>query len=86
MNIRVLNGELTPEQIVAYEKYAKEKYPYETIEELVIDIQGDEVELKYVFVPYKMERIRRITGYLVGTVDRWNDAKQAELRDRVKHA
>lgn len=32
------------------------------------------------------ERIRRITGYLVGTVDRWNDAKRAELKDRVKHA
>ena len=32
------------------------------------------------------ERIRRITGYLVGTVDRWNDAKKAELDDRVKHA
>lgn len=31
------------------------------------------------------ERIRRITGYLVGTVDRWNDAKRAELNDRVKH-
>lgn len=31
------------------------------------------------------ERIRRITGYLVGTLDRWNDAKRAEERDRVKH-
>lgn len=31
------------------------------------------------------ERIRRITGYLVGTTDRWNDAKKAELKDRVKH-
>ncbi len=31
------------------------------------------------------ERIRRITGYLVGTVDRFNNAKQAEVRDRVKH-
>ena len=31
------------------------------------------------------ERIRRITGYLAGTTDRWNDAKKAELRDRVKH-
>jgi len=31
------------------------------------------------------ERIRRITGYLVGTTDRWNDAKRAEERDRVKH-
>lgn len=33
----------------------------------------------------KFERIRRITGYLVGTVDRWNNAKRAEEHDRVKH-
>ena len=33
----------------------------------------------------KFERIRRITGYLVGTIDRWNNAKQAEEKDRVKH-
>ena len=33
----------------------------------------------------KFERIRRITGYLVGTLDRWNNAKAAEERDRVKH-
>ena len=32
------------------------------------------------------ERIRRITGYLVGTIDRWNNAKRAEERDRVKHS
>lgn len=31
------------------------------------------------------ERIRRITGYLVGTLEKWNDAKKAEERDRVKH-
>ena len=31
------------------------------------------------------ERIRRITGYLVGTLDRFNDAKRAEEKDRVKH-
>lgn len=33
----------------------------------------------------KFERIRRITGYLVGTLDRFNDAKRAEEADRVKH-
>ena len=32
------------------------------------------------------ERIRRITGYLVGTMDKWNDAKTAEEKDRVKHS
>ena len=31
------------------------------------------------------ERLRRITGYLVGTLDRWNDGKKAEEKDRVKH-
>ena len=34
-------------------------------------------------VPF--ERIRRITGYLVGTTDRFNNAKRAEEKDRVKH-
>lgn len=34
----------------------------------------------------KFERLRRITGYLVGTLDRWNDAKRAEEHDRVKHS
>lgn len=33
----------------------------------------------------KFERIRRITGYLVGTMDKWNDAKKTEEHDRVKH-
>ena len=33
----------------------------------------------------RFERIRRITGYLVGTLDLFNDAKQAEERDRIKH-
>ncbi|MGN0901962.1 MAG: anaerobic ribonucleoside-triphosphate reductase [Succinivibrio sp.] len=33
----------------------------------------------------KFERIRRVTGYLVGTLDRFNDAKRAEERDRLKH-
>lgn len=33
----------------------------------------------------KFERIRRITGYLVGTLDRFNNAKRAEEHDRIKH-
>ncbi len=32
------------------------------------------------------ERIRRITGYLVGTMDKWNDAKKSEEQERIKHA
>ena len=33
----------------------------------------------------KFERIRRITGYLAGTIERWNNAKRQEEKDRAKH-
>ena len=42
-------------------------------------------EVKMVGEGVGFERIRRITGYLVGTVDRFNNGKRAEERDRVKH-
>ena len=43
-------------------------------------------EAKKVGEGVEFERIRRITGYLVGTVDRFNNGKRAEERDRVKHS
>ena len=49
-------------------------------------LSHDSVKLDFATAPVKFERIRRITGYLTGTVDRWNEAKKAELYDRVKHA
>ena len=42
-------------------------------------------EVKMIGEGIGFERIRRITGYLVGTVDRFNNGKRAEERDRVKH-
>lgn len=47
--------------------------------------ENGELNLDYELQPVKFERIRRITGYLVGTIDRWNNAKRAEEHDRVKH-
>ena len=47
--------------------------------------EDGEINLDYELQPAKFERIRRITGYLVGTIDRWNNAKRAEEHDRVKH-
>ena len=46
----------------------------------------DNVELIYTFHNQPIARIRRVCGYLTGTIDSWNNAKQAELRDRVKHS
>lgn len=56
------------------------------IDSLVVKMCDDgKVDVCYNCRGEKFERIRRITGYLVGTTDRWNDAKQAEERERVKH-
>lgn len=43
------------------------------------------IDLEYTVHNTKFERIRRITGYLVGDITRWNDSKIAEERDRLKH-
>lgn len=49
-----------------------------------IHLDGPEMDVHYI-LKKPFERIRRITGYLVGTTDRFNNAKRAEERDRVKH-
>ena len=52
----------------------------------VVSLAPDgQLDVAYVYGARKFERIRRITGYLVGTLDRFNDAKRAEEKDRVKH-
>lgn len=49
-------------------------------------MKTDEVkEVKTIGEGVQFERIRRITGYLVGTIDRFNNGKRAEEHDRVKH-
>lgn len=65
-------------------KYVEEKY-HLVVDTLTVLIVGEELELSWVPRHIPFERIRRITGYLVGTMDHWNDAKTAEEKDRVKH-
>ena len=73
------------EEIKAYIKYIQESTNGAPTR-LVIDMAPEGVLLDYVVVKRKFERIRRITGYLVGTLERWNNSKKAEERERVKHA
>ena len=68
----------------AYIDYLEKKHNRK-IKSLEIDIDGEYADLHYKFEPAGFERIRRITGYLVGTMESWNDAKRAEEKDRVKH-
>ena len=85
VDIKVLNGEMDDREIKNYIQYVKEKYKDETLVSLTLTIDGDYVDMNYHLKPQPIERIRRITGYLVGTLKRFNDAKAAEERDRVKH-
>ena len=50
------------------------------------ELTETKAEVKMVGEGVAFERVRRITGYLVGTLDHFNDAKRAEVRDRVKHS
>ena len=85
MKVTVTGGTISPQEQAAYVDRAMQKYPHNTIEELGIHIDGDFVDLEYTLQPQKFSRIRRITGYLVGTLERFNNAKRAEEHDRVKH-
>ena len=82
--VTVTNGPMEQGEIQAYIDRAKEKFGREP-KSIDIKVCGDEVELNYDFGPQKFHRIRRITGYLVGTLDRFNNGKRAEEHDRVKH-
>ncbi len=82
--VNVKNGSLSQAEINAYIDHARQKYNREPLQ-MDITLDGDDVELSYDFGTVPFQRIRRITGYLVGTLDRFNNAKRAEEHDRVKH-
>jgi len=83
--IIVTGGELPQKEIDRYVEYVQRKNGYKEIEKLEIAVDGDFVNLTWTLKPESFQRIRRITGYLVGTMEQWNNAKTAEERDRVKH-
>lgn len=85
VHVEVNGGKMEEAEIKEYLAYLRNKFKQRTLQSLSLTIDGDEVELRYRFSPEPFERIRRITGYLVGSINRWNNAKRAEERDRVKH-
>ena len=68
-----------------YVDYVRERVtdPLKSIRVKMCD--DGKVDVSYLAKGEKFERIRRITGYLVGTTDRWNDSKKSEEHERVKH-
>ncbi len=86
VNVNVVKGELSQAEINAYVARAHELYPHKPIEAIDLSVDGDYVDVEYHFSDVPFQRIRRITGYLVGTIDRFNNAKRAEVEQRVKHS
>ena len=85
VNVNV-NKEISDNEIKNYIHYLmKLDKGILTMLDISID-EYDNVELIYTFHNQPIARVRRVCGYLTGTIDSWNNAKQAELRDRVKHS
>ena len=86
MTVEVIGGEISTAEKQAYIDHVKAKVGAENVlQKIIIKLDGDYVDLEWHFAPVPFDRIRRITGYLVGTLDRFNDGKRAEVADRVHH-
>lgn len=79
------DARVSEREIRAYIDRGNTQHPNSLVTGLSLDVDGQDVGIRYELAPVPFDRIRRITGYLVGTMDRWNDAKTAEEADRVKH-
>lgn len=79
------NMDVPKAEVVEYINFVKNKFPDQIPVSIELEFTDDDVQVSASFKPIPIERIRRITGYLVGTLDRFNDAKVAEEKDRVKH-
>ena len=85
MKYNVIGGEMSHKEINAYMDMLQHKYPERLFREVTFKVDGDYVDVDYTYDTVPFERIRRITGYLVGNMTRWNNGKRAEEGDRVKH-
>ena len=85
VQVNVTGGTMTDQEKEAYVRRAREQYPDKRISSMDIAMDGNYVDITYHWETVPFERIRRITGYLVGTLDRFNNGKRAEEADRVKH-
>ena len=85
MSYNIIGGEMSQTEADQYVRMLKEKYPERIFKSITFKIDGEFVDISYNYDVIPFDRIRRITGYLVGTLDRFNDAKREEVTDRVKH-
>ena len=85
MTVTVKGGTMCEQEQQAYVDYMRQQHKDKIIRALEIEIDGEYVNLNFEYDAVPFQRIRMITGYLVGDLNRWNNAKYAEQVDRVKH-
>ena len=83
IRIEVYNAELTEEEILQYISRARLAKPSGKLIRMTLTVDGDSVDIESEYEATPFERIRRITGYLVGRLSRANAAKSAEIADRT---
>ena len=81
MVVTVLHGNLSEAEQDAYIRQATEKYPISIIEKLILDVQGDHVDVSCIL--HRFRDLRNMGGCCIGEPSSWNYAKQAELRDTI---
>jgi hypothetical protein len=86
MNYSIEGGELAQGEAEEYIRMLRAQHPDRIIRHVTFKVDGEFVDASYTYDTVPFDRIRRITGYLVGSLDRFNDAKHAEVLDRVDHS
>ncbi len=84
IEVNIPEDEISQEEAAQYVQRGRDQYGQQLCG-LKIKLDGEYAELEYILRGRPFQRIRRITGYLVGTLDRFNNAKRAEEHDRVMH-
>lgn len=83
--VEIHGGDMDEAEVREYIDHIKRGNPDRSVQSVALTIDGEYIDLRYKLAPMPFQRIRRITGYLVGSTERWNNAKRSEERDRVKH-
>lgn len=84
MKVTVIGTPISEREIENYRELARSKFPHNEIEEIKIKVDEDFADIDYVLTCTPFQRVRRITGYL-SNLGRFNNAKRAEVSDRLRN-
>ena len=85
MKINVIGGTMDPREVDQYIEYARKKHVGRQISGMDIIIDGEYVDLKFYFSDMDFQHAYRSADYLVKSMDKLNDAKQSEFREKHTH-